>query len=232
MENNKLSLAISSILGELGAVKQDGENKFQRFTYTTYDEFNSNIKPLLKKHKVAIFPETTEVISHEVIGKTKSGSAISGIVVKMRFTVSCEGDTASFDWISQGRCESGKEIAKAQTEGAKRFEMKLFHSSTKNDVDPDSERIEVKKEEVKKTVAKTTTKPDAKMEELKKKRIDIVAYIKILIGVKATDKVNDLEASTKEIYFQHMKDLVGSKDLMKAKEEDIIKAHKKIKESK
>jgi len=147
---SKVTKAISGILGELGASKQDGKNTFQNFKYTSYDEFNAQLKPLLKKYGLAIFPATTDVISHDPIGKTKSGSNIYGVVIKMGFTVSCEGEEKLLPWVAQGRCESGKEIAKAQTEGMKRFEMKLFHASTKNDIDPDGEHIVTGEQEGKK----------------------------------------------------------------------------------
>lgn len=177
---SEVTKAISEILGELGATKQDGQNSYQKFKYTSYDEFNAQIKPLLKKRGVAIYPSTKGVISHNVIGKTSSGKDIFGIVVEMEFTVSCGGEDKVFGWVAQGRCESGKEIAKAQTEGMKRFEMKLFHASTKNDIDPDGEDIQVsgkgQKQAPQKKVAPAAATPNDKQMQIIKKVKELGGY--------------------------------------------------------
>ena len=106
-------------------------------------------------------------------------------------------------WVAQGRCESGKEIAKAQTEGMKRFEMKLFHASTKNDIDPDGEHIVTGKQEV-----KTAPKQAPKQATPNAKQMSIIKH------VQAVNKLSQINAPIVNSYLSENTSL--KTDFMKA----------------
>lgn len=133
---------IVAITEELGKVDADGKNTHSGYTYISYENVNARLRTLLPKHQLAIVPSIVDYSERDWEGEkhitTRTVVRASFMLVDLDTGYSeerlCSG---------AGADTSGKSHGIAITETQKRFELKLFHISTREDYDPDSKSVEV-----------------------------------------------------------------------------------------
>ena len=133
----KLCNKILAITIDLGNVSKDGNNTHNKYRYISYEQMNSKMRYLLPKHKMAIIPEITEV--RETTYQAKNNTGVRSLIKATFQVVDCEtGFSITKQWSGGDQDTGGKSLSQATTECHKRFLLKLFNVSSKNDVDPDS----------------------------------------------------------------------------------------------
>ncbi len=138
----RLASKINAITTELGAVGQDGTNTQSHYNYISYEQMNVLMRQLLPKHGLSILPSIDDI--REVPYVTKTGTPGVRSVVKGSFLlIDCEtGFAIERRFVGADQDVGGKSGGQAVTECTKRFLLKLFHVSSKGDVDPDSKTVE------------------------------------------------------------------------------------------
>lgn len=147
-ENNnelraKLAQKINAMAHAIGQVKAEGKNNHSNYDFVGYEQINAIIRSMCPQFGLNIMPSVIDAT--ETTFPDNKGRQIVRTQVKMSFLLT---DTET------GYCEErfgmgadqdtqGKSFGQAVTEAQKRFELKLFHISTKADVDPDSKSTEV-----------------------------------------------------------------------------------------
>lgn len=133
----KLAQKINDVAAEIGSVAEDGTNTFSNYKFISHQQLSAFLAPALKKHKLAILPS---VIGEREEHFDAKGKRTTRTLVEMVFTVvDCEtGFSKDFRFSGADQDTGGKSLAQAITEAQKRFEFKLFHITSKDDVDPDS----------------------------------------------------------------------------------------------
>ena len=141
-EMARLASKINAITAELGAVGQDGTNTQSHYNYTSYEQMNALMRKLLPAHGLSILPSVDDIKEYPYT--TKNGTPGVRTLVKASFLiVDCEtGFSIERKFVGADQDFGGKSSGQAVTECTKRFLLKLFHVSSKNDVDPDSRTIE------------------------------------------------------------------------------------------
>jgi hypothetical protein len=131
----KLAMKIATIQHEIGQVKAEGKN--DKYDFIGYEQVNAILRKKLFEHKVAIVPSFQKVEEREFTSynKTVTRTIVYGkaMIIDGETGVIIEVDIAGAD-----QDYAGKSFGQACTEAVKRFELKLFHVSTKADIDPDS----------------------------------------------------------------------------------------------
>ena len=136
---------IAELTVEIGGLKKDKSDKVN-YDFHGYESVSAKLKPLLLKYKLALMPEIDDVkeeyIKVESFGKIKTciRTIVSGSILVIDYE-SGESLERKFAGIDQDF--GGKSFGQACTEMMKRFELKLFHISTKQDIDPDSRPVEI-----------------------------------------------------------------------------------------
>lgn len=144
MENNELELRgrlatkIAAITAALGKFIKDGYNEQQRYNFVSYEQINARLREMLLEHKLMMLPTFDKITEREL--QTKNGGFTTRSVVEGKMTITDieTGYSMTGGLIGADNDGSGKSIGKAITEAVKRYEMKLFHISTKDDADPDA----------------------------------------------------------------------------------------------
>lgn len=150
MEENKVSLpgapkiygAIAGVINDIGVVSKDKINKQQGFKYRSVDDVYSVLNPALAKNKVFILPEIME--EQRENGTSKSGSRITSVILKMKYTVYAE-DGSHIQTILKGEAmDTGdKAINKAMAIAYKYLCFQLFCIPVEDMADPDSKSPEM-----------------------------------------------------------------------------------------
>lgn len=139
--SGQLTLAkkLSMIAKDIGAVCPDGTNTQSHYDYISYEKINAIIRNKSAEYGIAFIP-SFETIKEEVIpaagGKSFIRTTVQG---KMTILDADSNDKIEAGMIGADNDYGGKSCGKAITECEKRYLMKLFHISTKDDKDPDSE---------------------------------------------------------------------------------------------
>jgi len=146
----KLAEKIALISSELGKIEMDGYNDHSRYGFISHEQITVNLRNLLLKHKVTIFPDVVDF--DEVSSISQKGKETIRTKVKMEFTIvdTETGFSTCRKFSGADQDTGGKSMSQAITEAVKRFELKLFHISSKDDIDPDSKTTEVVPEKPKK----------------------------------------------------------------------------------
>ena len=137
-----LASKINAITEELGAVAQDGQNNKSNYGYITYEQMNCHMRKLLPKHRLSIIPAIEDIRETQYV--TSKGTPGVRTLVKGSFMI-IDCDTGFFierKFVGGDQDVGGKSGGQAVTECTKRFLLKLFHVSSKGDVDPDSQTVE------------------------------------------------------------------------------------------
>jgi len=180
----KLAEKIAVISTELGKVEQDGENRHDHYRFISHEQMTTQLRGLLAKHKLVIFPS---VVSYEEKNTTTAtGKQSIRTIVTMQFTIVDTETGFSIVQTFTGADQDlkGKSMGQAITEAVKRFELKLFHVTSKDEIDPDSrgETVTPKKKTGKEIKAEEERKAALRKEignlisgndELRKKATDL-----------------------------------------------------------
>jgi len=143
----KLASKIIALGEEIGQVKAEGHNKHSGYDYVGYEQVNAMLRTYLVKHKLSIIPEVHDITETAHAGVNASGkptTTIRTIVKGSMMLIDTEtGYSIERKFVGADQDTGGKSVGQAVTEMLKRFELKLFHISTKSDIDPDSRTEEL-----------------------------------------------------------------------------------------
>lgn len=141
-EVKSLAAKMAAIMGDVPTMIKNGQNVQQKYAYVTAEDVKASLRPLLKKHKVAVFSSMVGVDRKE--GTTKSGGASMTTVAHMRFVLACgdSGETMQCEWFGESTDYGDKSVNKAATAAEKYFLINTFLLST-TEPDADEEAIEV-----------------------------------------------------------------------------------------
>jgi hypothetical protein len=142
MRRAKLASKIIAIGEVIGQVNPEGHNKHSNYDFVGYEQVNAILRTYLPKYKLSIIPEIYDIIETAYSGVNSLGkptTTIRTIVKGSMMIVDTEtGYSIERKFVGADQDTGGKSAGQAVTEMLKRFELKLFHISTKSDIDPDS----------------------------------------------------------------------------------------------
>jgi hypothetical protein len=137
----KLYAKVNAIAKELGKMEADGRNEHSRYSFISYEHMNARLRNLLPAHNLAIVPEVVSFEERDF----KDDKVCTRTIASMRFMLVDidTGYSETREWRGADQDKSGKSGGKSVTEAQKRFEFKLFHVSSRDDIDPDATTTEV-----------------------------------------------------------------------------------------
>jgi hypothetical protein len=136
-----LAAKMAAIMGEVATMTKDGTNAAQKYNFTTAEQVKAALRPLLKKHKVALFANMLDVVRETSINK--NGTTVVTVIAKMCFTLVCgdTGERMDCIWYGEANDYADKACNKAATAATKYFLTNTFLLST-TDPESDEETIE------------------------------------------------------------------------------------------
>lgn len=139
----ELGKKILTVMAQLGTLDKDGVNMKQSYTFVSYEALNARLTEILPRNGLALIPSFDEYIEREI--QNKSGQLVTRTIVRGTMTIldTTTGYAVKCRIIGADNDTAGKSGGKAETEAVKRFEMKLFHVTTKDDSDPDWHGIDI-----------------------------------------------------------------------------------------
>ena len=139
----ELGKKILTVMAQLGTLDKDGVNMKQSYTFVSYEALNARLTEILPRNGLALIPSFDEYIEREI--QNKSGQLVTRTIVRGTMTIldTTTGYAVKCRIIGADNDTAGKSGGKAETEAVKRFEMKLFHVTTKDDSDPDGHGIDI-----------------------------------------------------------------------------------------
>lgn len=130
---------MSSIIGDLGAIKKDQKNKFHNYNFRGIDQVYNAIHPLLAQYKVFL---TFEVLSHETVerlSKKQETWQYSTVKVLYKFIAS-DGSSVESISVGEGADTGDKSINKALSAAQKYLFLQMFCIPTEDKELVDSEQ--------------------------------------------------------------------------------------------
>ncbi len=139
----ELGKKILTVMAQLGTLDKDGVNMKQSYTFVSYEALNARLTEILPRNGLALIPSFDEYIEREI--QNKSGQLVTRTIVRGTMTIldTTTGYAVKCRIIGADNDTAGKSGGKAETEAVKRFEMKLFHVTTKDESDPDGHGIDI-----------------------------------------------------------------------------------------
>jgi len=134
---------INEVIKRLGKVEKDGNNTFSRYKYISAEQINGLLRDILPEVGLNIKSEVTD--SSETNFPSKDGKTVIRTVVMMLFTITDTdgGDKVEVRFGGADQDTGGKSYGQAVTEATKRFQLKNFFISDKDD--PDKGTVEIDK---------------------------------------------------------------------------------------
>jgi len=134
----QLAKKIATISKEIGKVDQDGTNTFDKYKFISHEQTTTILRTLLEKNNIAIFPSVESYEEKNTL--TATGKQQIRTIVTMKFLIvdTETGYSIEKTFTGADQDQKGKSMGQAITEAVKRFELKLFHITSKDDIDPDS----------------------------------------------------------------------------------------------
>ena len=122
----KIYKAISSVMGEVGAVEKNKKNSDQNYKYRGIDDVYNALNPVMSKHGVVIIPDITE--RQELEFATKSGGIWKRVILTVKYTVYCaeDGSSVCTTIIGEGSDNSDKATNKAMSAAMKYLLFQIF----------------------------------------------------------------------------------------------------------
>jgi len=139
----KLAEKLATVTEEMGAMEEDGYNSHSKFGFTSYQALNARLRWLLKKIGIAIVPSSESYDEKEY--QKGGGKTTTRTVVCMTAEIidTETGYSVVSKLVGAANDYGDKSMGKAITEAVKRFEFKLFHVSSVEDFDPESETVPI-----------------------------------------------------------------------------------------
>lgn len=140
-EHKSLAAKMAAIMGDVPTMIKNGQNIQQKYLYVTAEDVKAAIRPLLKKHKVAIFSSMVDVQRESAINR--NNTAVVTVLAKMRFTIVCgeTGETMECEWYGEANDYADKAVNKAATAAEKYWLINTFLLST-TEPESDEETVE------------------------------------------------------------------------------------------
>jgi ERF superfamily protein len=142
MEAPKSSLAakMAAIMGDVPTMIKAGNNTQQNYKYVTAEDVKAAVRPLFKKHRVALFSKILSV--ERTTSTNKNGTTIVNVVANMVFTLvdGDTGETMDCPWVGEANDTADKAVNKAATAGEKYWLTNTLMLST-SEPDADEEDI-------------------------------------------------------------------------------------------
>lgn len=150
LNRGKLCLKIEKIANEIGALPQDGTNKFSNYSYISNEQMMTAIRSKLLENKVSILPEILKVEEKDFQAADEKTGKVKVTIrtrVLMRFEIiDCETGYSLFKRFSGSEQDTGgKSEQQAVTQCMKYFMFKLLKVTSKEETDSDSQTNEVNK---------------------------------------------------------------------------------------
>jgi hypothetical protein len=125
-----LAVKMSLIMGSVPKMIKNGNNVAQHYSFVTAEDVKATIRPLLKKHGVALFSEMHDI--QRATSTNKNGTTVVTVVVRMRFTLvdGESGESRSCEWIGEANDYADKAVNKAATAAEKYWLINTFLLST------------------------------------------------------------------------------------------------------
>lgn len=139
---------IQAITDEIGVIEKDGYNKHSKYRFPSHEAIDARLTPLLSKKNLFINPNVQKV--DEEAFQSQSG----GTMVRTRTTMGIAiidldtGYSEKYTWSGADNDKGGKSLGQSITECLKRFEIKLFRLSSKDDKDPDAHTEGISDEDI------------------------------------------------------------------------------------
>ena len=180
----ELSKKINAISKDMGALKEDGENKFSKYKYISSEQMLTSNRTNFSAHNICIIPNVVDYSEKTFVSNDKNWVRT---IVKMEFEIvdTETGYSIVSKWVGADQDTGGKSFGQAVTESCKRFYFKLFNVTAKDDIDPDSKTTEVQG----KLVNMLQNKLGKQIKELK---LNQETFTEIT-GLKSTKGLNDDE---------------------------------------
>lgn len=207
-------------------IKKDGEVNFTgaRYSYISYEEWNSFAVVLFEIHKIAIIPSVENCKMGSYIAKNGKGFDTKYNTVELTLNISvidCEtGYEKIYKAFSFTEGSDDKVFAKAFTEAMKRWEFKAFHITSKDAADIEEGNYTGSNGRINDDEINIETKPEPKpstKEEIKKetgdKQISPNAFYDKILKYVTAGELNKavIENKMKEFGLKTMSDLPESK---------------------
>jgi hypothetical protein len=137
-----LAVKMSAIMGSVPKMIKNGNNVAQHYSFVTAEDVKATIRPLLKKHGVALFSEMHDI--QRATSTNKNGTTVVTVVVRMRFTLvdGESGESFSCEWIGEANDYADKAVNKAATAAEKYWLINTFLLST-SEVLQDADEISI-----------------------------------------------------------------------------------------
>jgi hypothetical protein len=138
-----LAHKMALVMGDVPTMIKNGQNVQQKYAYVTADDVKAAIRPLLKKHKLAVFSAMLGV--ERTAGVTKGGGASMTTIAHMQFTLVCgdTGESMVCDWFGESTDYGDKSVNKAATAAEKYWIINTFLLST---TEPESDEVTISME--------------------------------------------------------------------------------------
>lgn len=122
----KIYKAISAVMGEVGAVGKNKQNKDQNYKYRGIDDVYNALNPVMSKHGIVIIPNIKERQESEY--QTKAGAVWKRVILTMEYTIYCAEDGSSLQTtlIGEGSDNSDKATNKAMSAAMKYLLFQIF----------------------------------------------------------------------------------------------------------
>jgi len=138
--SGKIAKAVIAVSKEIGRIQKDGENAFQRYKYTRWEDINERLSPLLVEHGLILVQNE---LSRDVIERSAEGCVLA--IVYQFILVSEDGDAwPPVEWTAIARLTDkkgtpdDKAAAKCHTQAEKQFCIKQFKIRTDTYEDGDA----------------------------------------------------------------------------------------------
>jgi hypothetical protein len=138
-----LARKMAAVMGDAPTMIKNGQNVAQRYEYVTADDVKAAIRPLLKKHGIAVFSAMTDVTRET--GTNKNGTHTVTVLAKMMFSLVCTetGECVNCEWYGEANDYADKAVNKAATAAEKYWLINTFLLST---TEPESDEVTISME--------------------------------------------------------------------------------------
>jgi hypothetical protein len=137
-----LAAKMAGVMGDVPTMIKNGTNQQQRYQYVTAEDVKAAIRPLLKRHGIAVYSEMTDV--KRETGNNKNGTLTVTVLAKMRFTLASADTDESMtcEWYGEANDYADKAVNKAATAAEKYWLINTFLLSTTEALESDEETVE------------------------------------------------------------------------------------------
>ena len=144
MNERNLYQRLSDIMSDVGPIKKDQVNSFQKYKFRGIDDFQNALHPLFVKHGVIGIPKSIDTIS-EIMKNAKGGSQIR-VVETMEYTfinIDNPDERISTQIIAEGIDSSDKATNKAHSAAQKYVLMQMFLVPTEDVAEADEDNPDI-----------------------------------------------------------------------------------------